>query len=120
MFSLIAFSRIASGYPVCDSWVGRDVLMLNRLRYAVSERSASVSLRAALEHAQSTAHESPHTTKLYDQTKDRLTQNEVERIDYEPRPCTTWLRPVPNPELPFQIAPMNEREARGSGLRLKA
>jgi hypothetical protein len=34
-----------------------------------------------LEHAQSmAAHESPRTTKLYDRTKDRLTQDEVERI----------------------------------------
>jgi len=35
----------------------------------------------ALEHAQSmAAHESPRTTKLYDRTKDRLTQDEVEKI----------------------------------------
>ena len=35
----------------------------------------------ALEHAQEmAAHESPRTTKLYDRTKDRLTQQEVERI----------------------------------------
>jgi site-specific recombinase XerD len=35
----------------------------------------------ALEHAQSmAAHESPRTTKLYDRTQDRLTQDEVERI----------------------------------------
>lgn len=35
----------------------------------------------ALEHAQSmAAHESPRTTKLHDRTKDRLTQDEVERI----------------------------------------
>jgi integrase len=35
----------------------------------------------ALEHAQEmTAHESPRTTKLYDRTKERLTQDEVERI----------------------------------------
>jgi site-specific recombinase XerD len=35
----------------------------------------------ALEHAQQTAaHESPRTTKLYDRTKERLTQDEVERI----------------------------------------
>jgi integrase/recombinase XerD len=35
----------------------------------------------ALEHAQEMAgHESPRTTKLYDRTKDRLTQDEVERI----------------------------------------
>ena len=34
-----------------------------------------------LEHAQSmAAHESPRTTKLYDRTKERLTQNEIERI----------------------------------------
>ena len=35
----------------------------------------------ALEHAQAmAAHESPRTTKLYDRTKERLTQHEVERI----------------------------------------
>ena len=35
----------------------------------------------ALEHAQEmAAHESPRTTKLYDRTKERLTQNEIERI----------------------------------------
>ena len=35
----------------------------------------------ALEHAQSmAAHESPSTTKLYDRTKERLTQDEIERI----------------------------------------
>ena len=35
----------------------------------------------ALEHAQTmAAHESPRTTKLYDRTKDRLTQDEVEKI----------------------------------------
>jgi site-specific recombinase XerD len=37
----------------------------------------------ALEHAQSmAAHESPRTTKLYDRTQDRLTQDEVERIRF--------------------------------------
>ena len=35
----------------------------------------------ALEHAQEmAAHESPRTTKLYDRTKERLTQDRVERI----------------------------------------
>jgi integrase len=34
-----------------------------------------------LEHAQAmAAHESPRTTKLYDRTQERLTQDEVERI----------------------------------------
>ncbi len=37
----------------------------------------------ALEHAQAmAAHESPRTTKLYDRTKERLTQDEVERIRF--------------------------------------
>jgi integrase len=37
----------------------------------------------ALEHAQSmAAHESPRTTKFYDRTKERLTQDEVERIRF--------------------------------------
>jgi hypothetical protein len=35
----------------------------------------------ALEHAREmAAHESPRTTKLYDRTKERFTQDEVERI----------------------------------------
>ena len=35
----------------------------------------------ALEHVQAmAAHESPRTIKLYDHLKDRLTQNELERI----------------------------------------
>ncbi len=35
----------------------------------------------ALEHThEMAAHESPRTTKLYDRTKERLTQDEVERI----------------------------------------
>jgi integrase/recombinase XerC len=35
----------------------------------------------ALEHAQAmAAHESRRTTKLYDRTKERLTQDEVERV----------------------------------------
>ena len=37
----------------------------------------------ALEHAQEmAAQESPRTTKLYDRTKERLTQDEVERIRF--------------------------------------
>ena len=41
----------------------------------------SIAPAGALEHAQSmAAHESPRTTKLYDRTKERLTQDEVERI----------------------------------------
>jgi hypothetical protein len=40
-----------------------------------------LSNSGALEDAQEmAAHESPRTTKLYDRTKERLTQDEVERI----------------------------------------
>ena len=43
--------------------------------------TAYLSNGGALEHAQSmAAHESPRTTKLYDRTQERLTQDEVERI----------------------------------------
>jgi len=43
--------------------------------------TAYLSNGGALEHAQEmAAHESPRTTKLYDRTKERLTQAEVERI----------------------------------------
>jgi site-specific recombinase XerD len=43
--------------------------------------TAYLSNGGALEHAQEmAAHESPRTTNLYDRTKERLTQDEVERI----------------------------------------
>ena len=43
--------------------------------------TAYLSNGGTLEHAQTmAAHESPRTTKLYDRTKERLTQDEVERI----------------------------------------
>jgi site-specific recombinase XerD len=45
------------------------------------EITAYLSNGGALEHAQEmAAHESPRTTKLYDRTKERLTQQEGERI----------------------------------------
>jgi len=43
--------------------------------------TAHLANGGALEHAQEmAAHESPRSTKLYDRTKERLTQDEVERI----------------------------------------
>ena len=43
--------------------------------------TAYLAKGGALEHAQEmAAHECPRTTKLYDRTKERLTQDEVERI----------------------------------------
>jgi hypothetical protein len=49
--------------------------------FRVTGISAYLANGGTLEHAQETAaHESPRTTKLYDRTKERLTQDEVERI----------------------------------------
>ena len=43
--------------------------------------TAYLEAGGTLEHAQEmAAHESPRTTKLYDRTKERVTQDEVERI----------------------------------------
>ncbi len=43
--------------------------------------TACLANGGALEHAQEmAAHESQRTTKLYDRTKERMTQNEIERI----------------------------------------
>ena len=48
---------------------------------ASRRRSATKEEGGSLEHAQAmAAHERPRTTKLYDRTKERLTQDEVERI----------------------------------------
>jgi hypothetical protein len=45
--------------------------------------AAYLSNGGALEHAQEmAAHESPRTTKLYDRTTERLSQDEVERIRF--------------------------------------
>jgi hypothetical protein len=54
----------------------------NRLPHFPRDRiTAYLANGAALEDAQEmAAHESPRTTKLYDRTKERLTQDEVERI----------------------------------------
>ena len=50
-------------------------------RFSGDRHHAYLANGGALEHAQEmAAHESPRTTKLYDRTKERLTQDEVERI----------------------------------------
>ena len=47
----------------------------------VTATTAYLANGVALEHAQEmAAHENPRTTKLYDRTKERLTQDEVEGI----------------------------------------
>jgi integrase len=49
--------------------------------FHVTGITAYLANGGALEHAQEmAAHESPRTTKLYDRTRERLTQDEVERI----------------------------------------
>jgi hypothetical protein len=51
------------------------------LAFRATGITAYLANGGALEHAQEmAAHESPRTTKLYDRTKERLTQDEVERI----------------------------------------
>ena len=50
-------------------------------RFRATGITAYLANGGALEHAQEmAAHESPRTTKLYDRTKERLTQDEVEKI----------------------------------------
>jgi integrase len=71
--------RLAYDPPArCNSWNNRR----NRLSLVPATGiTAYLSNGGALEHTQEmAAHESPRTTKLYDRTKDRLTQDEVERI----------------------------------------
>src|SRR4051794_22846352 len=58
-----------------------DAWRMIRRRAAAAGIAAYLANGGALEHAQEmAAHESPRTTKLYDRTKERLTQDEVERI----------------------------------------
>jgi hypothetical protein len=46
---------------------------------------ADLTKNTTEELAEMAAHESPRTTKLYDRTKERLTQDEVDRIRLENR-----------------------------------
>lgn len=59
----------------------RIVAPIDNHTFRATGITAYLSNGGALEHAQSmAAHESPRTTKLYDRTKERRTQDEVERI----------------------------------------
>jgi integrase len=66
--------------------------------------TAYLSNGGALEHAQEmVAHESPRTTKLYDRTKERLTQDQVERIrtlKLDGR-ASVWGRKIAPPDRKF-------------------
>jgi site-specific recombinase XerD len=69
--------------------------------------AAYLSNGGALEHAQEmAAHESPRTTKLYDRTKEPLTQDEVERIRLwkfrTPRSSTRWCSVTRSHEARFR------------------
>ena len=51
------------------------------MRFCATGITAYLEAGSSLENVQAmAAHESPRTTKLYDRTKERLTQDEVERI----------------------------------------
>ena len=63
------------------AWQRDDLVAHPRGRAHRGIASVAWTNGGSLEHAQEmAAHESPRTTKLYDRTQDRLTQDEVERI----------------------------------------
>ena len=68
--------------PVLDAGEWRKLLdSIPTDTFRATGITAYLANGGALEHAQEmAAHESPRTTKLYDRTKERLTQDEVERI----------------------------------------
>jgi hypothetical protein len=56
-------------------------MVMIRRRVLAAGITAYLVNGGSMEHAQDmAAHESPRTTKLYDRAKERLTQDEVERI----------------------------------------
>src|SRR5271165_3794044 len=66
---------------------------VHRLSSRATGITAHLANGGALKHAQATAaHESPRTTKLYDRTKERLTQDEVERCHIAAYGCLPQLR----------------------------
>jgi hypothetical protein len=74
-------------YPNFGTRPSTDRLRFRGDRFDSGAPEAAMAITAylanggTLEHAQSmAAHESPRTTKLYDRTKERLTQDEIERI----------------------------------------
>jgi hypothetical protein len=77
-------SRVSGGRVAHDPPAPRWRLaftLQSAITHSARPGSLPVGDGGALEHAQSmAAHESPRTTKLYDRTKERLTQDEVERI----------------------------------------
>ena len=83
----VELSEERMGQP--DAWrmirkraVGVDIhAPIGNHTFPATGITAYLANGGALEHAQEmAAHESPRTTKLYDRTKERLTQDEVERI----------------------------------------
>lgn len=84
-------ATVLSGQPMnqSDAWrmirrraVAADIhAPIGNHSFRATGITAYLANGGALEHAQEmAAHESPRTTKLYDRTKERLTQDEVERI----------------------------------------
>jgi site-specific recombinase XerD len=83
----IELSQVPMGQP--DAWrmirrraaVAGIVAPIGSHSFRATGITAYLANGGALEHAQEmAAHESPRTTKLYDRRKERLTQDEVERI----------------------------------------
>jgi site-specific recombinase XerD len=83
----IELSQVPMGQP--DAWrmirrraaVAGIIAPIGSHSFRATGITAYLANGGALEHAQEmAAHESPRTTKLYDRRKERLTQDEVERI----------------------------------------
>jgi|SRR5271170_5483004 integrase len=75
-------ARLDVSYETVRSWVVAGITApIGCHTFRATGITAYLANGGALEHAQEmAAHESPRTTKLYDRTKERLTQDEVERI----------------------------------------
>jgi integrase len=76
-----AFSRRITGHPVHRAAAAGIAAPIGNHTFRATGIAAYLANGGALERAQEmAAHESPRTTKLYDRTRERLTQDEVERI----------------------------------------
>jgi integrase len=63
------------------AWAAGIMAPIDNHTFRATGITAYLGNGGALEHAQSmAAHESQRTTRIYDRTRERMTQNEVERI----------------------------------------
>jgi hypothetical protein len=71
---------LSEGHLKVDSSL-TNLLQTGNHSFRATRITGYLAYGGTLEHAQAmAAHENPHTTKLYDETKEKLTLDEVERI----------------------------------------